>query len=82
MNRKIIASFLIVLAAALSGCATVKARIVTAEHWHNNNTFYVAYSETDGTSVTANLRKCNISDDNQVACEEQQEVNTLLNPPD
>jgi hypothetical protein len=69
------------------GCGST-ARYVTAEHWHDDNSFFIAYSEynktnyvvTSGGSSTAHVMLCRAGADNTASCRPQVAVDRLLNP--
>ncbi len=71
----------------LGGCSTT-ARYVTTEHWSASDKFYVGFTEYKETNLivfrtgdsSAHLILCNASDDNNVQCRPQVEVDRLLNP--
>ena len=70
----------------LLGCSTTY-RYVTAEHWHDPDTFVVAYSEftrhsyvvaSSGES-SAHVLLCRVAADNSVECREQPLIDRWLN---
>jgi len=70
------------------GCAT-PVRYVTAQHWHDDDTFFVAYSSYDRTnfvffsgasSSTARVLMCKVDGSNAADCRPQVAVDRLLNP--
>lgn len=63
-------AFLLMAATLSSGCV----RRITAEHWKDDRTFYVAY--TDGK---AGLLACFIEESNAVSCEDQSSVAAAIN---
>ena len=78
---------LIGAATSLIGCAQT-ARYVTAEHWHDDNSFFIAYTEytktnyvvTSSGSSTAHVILCRAGADNTATCHAQVAVDRLLNP--
>ena len=75
------------VAFGLIGCGTT-ARYVTAEHWHDDNSFFIAYTEynktnyivTSSGSSTAHVMLCRAGADNSATCRPQVAVDRLLNP--
>jgi hypothetical protein len=69
------------------GCAQT-SRYVTAEHWHDDNSFFIAYTEytktnfvvTSSGSSTAHVIMCRAGADNTATCRPQVAVDRLLNP--
>ncbi|HEX7481556.1 MAG TPA: hypothetical protein VF331_27375 [Polyangiales bacterium] len=69
------------------GCAT-SSRYVTAEHWHDDNSFFVGYTEYTSTnymvtrtgSSSAHVMMCRVQEDNKADCRPQVAVDRLLNP--
>lgn len=62
--------------ASATGCAT--SRRVTALHWYDETTLFVAYSEAQGADSVAKVKRCTIAADNAVSCAEVEQVNRLL----
>ena len=80
MTRAIIKLCAVCVAVSLlSGC--VPLRKVTASHWKDNDTLYVAYTEQEGVDSYAKVQICTVTEENALACEEAAVVNTALNPP-
>ena len=75
------------VALGLIGCGST-ARYVTAEHWHDDNSFFLAYTEynktsyvvASGGSSTAHVILCRAGADNAASCRPQVAVDRLLNP--
>jgi len=61
-----------------SGCAA--KRYVTATHWHNPDTLFVAYREVEGTSDEGRVKVCRRQPDNRLECKQLAPVNRLLQP--
>lgn len=86
-NQLAICVTLIAAASSLIGCAQT-ARYVTAEHWHDDNSFFIAYTEytktnyvvTSSGSSTAHVILCRAGADNTATCSAQVAVDRLLNP--
>ncbi len=69
-------AFAALFACVLSGCIT--SRAVTAAHWHDEETLYVAYLETT-TESEAKVKLCKVQPDNSLKCEDQAALNKELN---
>ena len=75
------------VAFGLLGCGQT-SRYVTAEHWHDDNSFFIAFTEYDKTnyvvtssgSSTAHVILCRAGADNSASCRPQVAVDRLLNP--
>lgn len=88
MTKLIQTLTVLLLTASGFGCATT-VRYVTTQHWHGDDSFFVAYSEHDeidyfvtrgATGAVAHVLKCDVSADNSVHCREQIAIDRLLNP--
>ena len=88
MNKHLVLCVTLIGAAtSLIGCAQT-ARYVTAEHWHDDNSFFIAYTEytktnyvvTSSGSSTAHVILCRAAADNTATCRAQVAVDRLLNP--
>lgn len=77
---KLLLSFCAVALLA-SGCAPTM-RMVTASHWTNGDTMYLAYAEKTGSSIVPKVKKCARQANNQLQCADQEKINPLLNPED
>lgn len=66
----------------LAGCA--ERRFVTNSYWHTANNVYISYAEFKpglfGGTKKAKIMRCTVGDDNSVACADQDNANTALNP--
>ena len=62
-----------------TGCAPTM-RMVTASHWSNGDTLYLAYAEKTGTSIVPKVKKCSRQANNQLQCADQEKINPLLDP--
>ena len=62
-----------------TGCAPT-IRMVTATHWSNSDTMYLAYAEKTGSDITPKVKKCKRESNNQLACADQEKINPLLSP--
>ena len=62
-----------------TGCAPTM-RMVTATHWTNGDTMYMAYAEKVGMDITPKIQKCARQSDNKLACSDQAQINPLLQP--
>lgn len=64
-----------------SGCMT--ARFVTTQTWVGNETLFVAYTEWNeqllSNSFESKILRCVRQEDNALKCEDEKEVNDLLN---
>lgn len=75
------------VALSLIGCGQT-SRYVTAEHWHDDNSFFIAFTEynktnyvvTSSGSSTAHVILCRAGADNAASCRPQVAVDRLLNP--
>lgn len=84
---KITTATLGLLALVAGGCAQT-SRYVTAEHWHDEGTFFVAYTAYEETNYivtrsgasSAHVMMCRVSDDNSATCRPQVAIDRLLNP--
>ncbi len=87
MQKRIAFSFLFAGVLASGGCAQT-SRYVTAEHWHDDNNVFIAYSEYTKTNFvvastgrsTAHVMLCRVQADNKADCRPQTAVDRLLNP--
>jgi len=67
------------LTVLMTGCAPT-IRMVTATHWSNADTYYMAYAEKTGSDITPKVKKCKRETNNQLACADQEKINPLLTP--
>ncbi len=76
-------------AALVLGACTVEKRVVTAKHWANPSLYYLAYFEWEETYFLvfnwfhndwSKIKRCNVRDDNTMACVDEQEAQMILNP--
>lgn len=88
MKKIILLSFFVAL---MLGACTVEKRVVTAKHWANPALYYVAYFEWEETYFPvlgftwfhndwSKIKRCNVRDDNTLACLDEQEAQMILNP--
>jgi len=76
-------------AAFMLGACTVEKRVITARHWANDTIYYTAYFEWEETNFGlfvwmhddwTKIKRCNLRDDNTMACVDEQEAQVILNP--
>ncbi len=77
---------IVLLGAALlvfAGCGAER-RFVTALYWSTSKRVYIAYTEAKGGMMgqtsKAKILKCDVNDDNSMACAEQADADRALNP--
>ena len=89
LNKKHLVTGLLVLTGLMSACAVAPRRYIT----HTTsapNAVYISYAEVTGTNylistalkTKSHMLRCNIRDDNGVACEPEGAIGDLLNPGD
>ena len=66
------------LALAAPACGSVQRSVTHISNWSGpkGEYFYVAYAENE---MTSRIKLCHIHDDNTVTCDDQPEVDRLLN---
>lgn len=87
MSHRMVALWIVAAGLVAGGCSTT-SRYVTTEHWHDSDTFFVAYTEYAHTDLlvtstgesSAHVRLCRAGPNNQVQCQDQVAVDRLLNP--
>lgn len=80
MRRNIRSALIFFFTVPLLATGCTATRFVTAELWAGGDVNYVAYTEAIPYSTsTAKVTKCLRTENNTLQCEEQEELNRLLN---